>query len=319
MTLVYMFPGQSSRYPAMLQKLAGLRPRNRELIGRASELLRRDIAGHYREDNPAVFAKNRDIQIGVFLANHLFLQILDDAGIKADASLGLSLGEYNHLVHIGALDFEQALLTVEERGEAYDAGPRGAMASVFPIDLEIVEDVARRASKAVDGVLEVTNLNSPRQHVLSGDRKALDEALKILEAEQFCEAKIIERDVPMHCSTFAPVGERLRRHLEKVRFAAPRLPYLPNRLGRILEDAKPADFVELLATHVHNPVLWRHSIDFVCERWPEAVFVEVGAMSVLHNLLDRKWHKNQKLRCDSAEDTGANLEKVIAELKGLAA
>jgi len=207
MTLVFMFPGQSSRYPGMLTKLTGLHPRNRELLGRASELLGRDLAAHYREDNPEVFARNRDVQIGVFLANHMFLQILEHAGLTADVSLGLSLGEYNHLVQIGALDFEQALRTVEERGEAYDAGPRGAMASVFPIELEALQDVARRAAAAADGVLEVVNLNSPRQHVLSGDQRALETALKLLEEEEgFVQAVVIERQVPMHCSTFAPVG-----------------------------------------------------------------------------------------------------------------
>jgi len=317
MTLVYMFPGQSSRYPGMLQKLTALEPKNRELLARASELLGRDLAAHYRDDNAAIFARNRDVQIGVFLANHMFLQILDGAGVEARLSLGLSLGEYNHLVHIGALDFEQALLTVEERGQAYDDGPRGAMASVFPIELEELEAVARRASSV--GVLEVVNLNSPRQHVLSGERAALDEALRILENEHYVQAVVIEREVPMHCSTFGPVGARLRRHLETLRFAAPRLPYLPNRLGRILGDPTAATMVELLATHVHHPVLWRQSIDFIVDRWPDAVFVEVGPMSVLYNLLDRKWHKSHRLRTDSAEGTPAHLGEVVSELRALRA
>jgi [acyl-carrier-protein] S-malonyltransferase len=314
-----MFPGQSSRYPGMLHKLAGLSARNRELLARASDLLGRDLAAHYCEDNPAVFARNRDIQIGVFLANHMFLQWLDEAGIRAELSLGLSLGEYNHLVHIGALDFERALLTVEERGLAYDDGPRGAMASVFPLELELLQDVARRAAGAVGGVLEVVNLNSPRQNVLSGDRPALDEALRILEEEQYVDARIIEREVPMHCSSFAPVGVRMRRYLEKLRFGRPRLPYLPNRLGRIVKNPTDAVFAELLSSHVHMPVLWRQSIDFIAERWPDATFVEVGPMSVLHNLLDRKWHRNRKLRTDSADDTTEHLQTVVAELRGLKA
>lgn len=312
MTLVYLFPGQSSRYPGMLPKLLELRPAGRQVLERASQLLRRDLLAHYRPENPDIFTRNRDIQIGVFLANHLFLQILEEAGIRAQLSLGLSLGEYNHLVHIGALEFEQALLIVEERGRAYDEGPRGAMASVFPIELAELEEVARRASRR--GVLEVVNLNSPRQQVLSGERAALDEALRILEEEHYVQAVVIEREVPMHCSIFAPVGARLRRHLQEVHFAPPRLPYLPNRLGRIVPDPTAPLFVELLSTHVHSPVLWRQSIDHVVEQWPEAVFVEVGPMAVLYNLLDKKWHRNRKLHTDSAEATGAHLQRVVAEL-----
>jgi len=315
--LVFTFPGQSSRYPAMLEKLCQLRPANRELLGRASELLSRDLLAHYRADNPNVFGCNRDVQIGVFLANHLFLQILEDAGVHAELSLGLSLGEYNHLCHIGALTFEQALLTVEQRGLAYDAGPRGAMASVFPIELEELEAVARRASASSGGVLEVVNLNSPRQHVLSGEQAALDHALRILEEEHYVEARVIERQVPMHCSIFAPVGSRMREHLRSVRFVAPRLPYFPNRLGRIVDDPTQETFVDLLSTHVHSPVLWRQSIDFVALRWPEAVFVEVGPLAVLTHLLDKKWHKNRKYATDSAEGTEEHLRGLMQELTNL--
>lgn len=318
MTLVFMFPGQSSRYPTMLRKLTQLHPKNRTLLAAASDLLHRDLAAHYQADNADVFAKNREVQIGVFLANHMFLQILDDAGIRADLSLGLSLGEYNHLVHIGALQLQDALLAVEQRGLAYDAGPRGAMASVFPIELEELEEVARRASEC--GVLEVVNLNSPRQHVLSGELAALERALEILEEEHYVQAAVIERQVPMHCSIFEPVGTSFREHLERVPFARPRLPYLPNRLGREQPEPDRQTFVELLATHVHRPVLWRATIDWVVERFPDPVFVEVGPLKVLHNLLDRKWHRDVKrLHTDSAEDTAQHLEQVIDELRELGA
>jgi len=312
MTLVYMFPGQSSRYPGMLQKLAQLHRPNGELLAAASDLLHRDLTAHYRADNPDVFACNRDVQIGVFLANHMFLQILEAAGIQAPVSLGLSLGEYNHLVHIGALDLKQALLTVEQRGLAYDAGPRGAMASVFPMEHEELEQVAARAREA--GVLEVVNLNSPRQQVLSGEQAALDRALQILEDEHYVQTTVIERQVPMHCSIFEPAGQMFRRHLEQVSFGRPTLPYLPNRLGRVQPEPDRETFVELLATHVYSPVLWRHSIDWVVQQWPDAVFLEVGPLSVLHNLLDRKWHRNRKYHTDSAEGTAGHLQQLIDEL-----
>ncbi len=315
MTLVFQFPGQSSRYPGMLEKIAGLDPRAAHLLEAASDILKRDLASHYRKENPEAYARNRDVQIAVFLANQMFLAALEGAGVRADLSLGLSLGEYSHLVHIGALPFRAALLAVDQRGQAYDDGPRGSMASVFPIALEELEAIARRARS--HGVVEVTNLNSPKQQVLSGETKAVEEALRILEAEQYVNAVIIERQVPMHSSLFAPVGERFRAYLEGVSFERPRLPYLPNRLGRLLHDPDPATFVSLLSTHVHQPVLWRQSIDHVVELHPDAVFVEVGPMAVLTNLLDRKWHAVKKLKTDSSDDTATHLQGVIAELRDL--
>src|SRR5947209_4023010 len=101
-----MFPGQSSRYPEMIEKIVAADMGSAAVVARASQVLGRDLAAHYRAENPRIFATNRDVQIGVFLANHLHLGLLHRAGVDSAHSLGLSLGEYNHLVHIGALSFE---------------------------------------------------------------------------------------------------------------------------------------------------------------------------------------------------------------------
>ncbi|MCK6508873.1 ACP S-malonyltransferase [Myxococcota bacterium] len=319
MAMVWMFPGQSSRYAGMIEKLVSLHDANRVLLGRASELLNRDVGACYASSRSEeeMFASNRDVQIGVFLANQMFLQILEAAGLKADYSLGLSLGEWNHLVHIGAVSFDQALLAVEQRGLAYDAGPRGSMASVYPASVEDLEPILER-SRAF-GVVEAVNLNSPRQQVISGETAALDEAVRLIEEELFLQPVIIERQVPMHASIFRPAGEQFRAHLTKMRFQKPALPYLPNRLGRIQESPTQEDFVELLSSHVYSPVLWRHSIDFLVERHPNAVFVEVGPRGVLHNLLDRRWHRDiRKFKMDSAQDTEAHQQETIAALRQLA-
>lgn len=310
MTVVFLFPGQSSRDRGMLDRAVELHRPNADLIERASELLGTDLAAHYRTED--AFARNVDVQIGVFLANHLFLQAIQARGVDAPVSLGLSLGEWNHLVHIGTLSFESALLAVRARGEAYDAGPRGWMAAVQPIPLEELEEVL--ASLRHLGTLEAVNLNSPTQHVIAGAQEAVEAAVAILEEEHFTQPRIIERSVPMHSSLFRPVGDRFRHTLETLPFRPPCRPYLPNRRGGVLEDPRREDFVELLATHVHAPVLWRRSIDEVRVRWPDCVFVEVGPRKVLHDLLQRKWSKRPRMHTDSLSGHHAHLDSVVARV-----
>jgi [acyl-carrier-protein] S-malonyltransferase len=315
MNVVYMFPGQSSRYPGMLPKLTQMSAESRQLVELGSELLHRDLGAHYREDNADAYGCNLDVQLGVFLANHLFLRLLESAGVTAVGSLGLSLGEWNHLVHIGAVSFGDALLAVAERGAAYDAGPRGAMASVFPLALEELEPVVAGIQGL--GVLEVVNLNSPRQQVISGDTAAVEEAVRVLEDELGVHAVMIERQVPMHSSLFEPVGARFRQALARVPFQRPRLPYLPNRLAELIAEPSTAQLVDLLSSHVHQPVLWARSIDLVVRTWPDLTLVEVGPKAVLFNLLDRKWHRGvRKLHTDSTKDTAAQLEQVLQQLRG---
>ena len=313
MSLVLMFPGQSSRYPGMLHKLAEIVPHGRACLEQASDTLGRDILKHYDADNKDAFACNQDVQLGVFLANHLFMLKLEEAGVKAKLSLGLSLGEWNHLVHIEAIGFEDALKAVAERGAAYDSGARGVMASVFPISLEELQEVADRVQK--HGVLEVANRNSPRQQVLSGEAEALNAALEILEEEFYVEATIIEKQVPMHSSLFEPVASRFGEYLRTLPFKTPRLPYFPNRLAEQLPEPTQEHYVDLLSTHVCQPVEWMRSIDLVMEKMPDATLLEVGPKKILYNLLDRKWHKGvKKYHMDTTENTDAHIESLLENL-----
>jgi [acyl-carrier-protein] S-malonyltransferase len=308
-----MFPGQSSLYPEMVERVLAAAPEvARPLLYAASEVLGRDVTWHYRSINADIFATNRDVQVGVFLTSHLHLAALEAAGVTADISLGLSLGEYNHLGHIGALDFRDALLLVDARGRAYDNGPVGAMASVFPIDLEELEPVVERAR--AHGVLDIANLNSPRQHVLSGEWPAVTAALHILEEEQSIEAVVIDSRLPMHSSWFRPVQTAFRPALELAPWRSPLRPYLPNVLGRALASAGASDFVELLARHVCEPVRWRDSIDYLVRTHSDVAFVEVGPRAVLYNLLQRRWHPVPKLKTDA--DVDIAFETVARELAG---
>lgn len=307
-----MFPGQSSRYPGMLRKLCDLRAANREIVARASALLDWDLERHFDRPDADVFARNVDVQVGVFLANHLFLETIEAAGVSAEASLGLSLGEYNHLVHIGALTFDDALLTVRARGEAYDAGPRGMMVSVQPADEATVLAVVERAR--LRGVVEISNFNSPTQHVLAGEEAAVREAMRIFDDEHYVQTVVIERHVPMHSSLFRNVGVAFRRYLNNVEFAAPRLPYLANRTGGFVDQPTQATFVELLTEHVFAPVQWRRSIETIIDRFADVTFVEIGPLAVLHNLLSRKWVQRPKFHTDGAESLSAHLDGVITRL-----
>src|SRR5262249_41069063 len=135
MTIVYMFPGQNSRHPEMIDRLRQWSGCTR-ILQDASDTLGRDISSHYRASNPRMFSHNRDVQIGVFLAAYILSEQLATESIRSEASLSLSLSEYNHLVDIGALSFANALRLLDTQNKAYENGPRGLMVSVFPYEQE---------------------------------------------------------------------------------------------------------------------------------------------------------------------------------------
>ena len=243
----------------------------------------------------------------MFLANQAFAEILRAEGVDGDASIGLSLGEYNHLLHIGALAFDDALRLVAARGAAYDQGPLGAMGAVFPVEEAAVLDAIER-SRAL-GSVEIANFNSPSQFVVAGDRAAVDAVLAILGDGYAAAGVIIDERLPMHCSLFAEVADRFRPALAAATIGVPRTAYVPNVLGRLLDAAAPSRIRHLLVRHVHQPVRFRQGVEALAERYPGAAFVEVGPKQVIYGLLTKKWGGFRRFRTDVGRDRHRHLHR----------
>ena len=314
MKLVFTFPGQSSREPQMVGRAFAMAPAvAADVFGHASEVLHRDLRAHYMDDNPSQFASNRDIQLGVFLVNHVHMCALETAGVTADLSLGLSLGEYNHVVHIGALDFPDAVRLVDERGRLYSEGPEGAMVAIFPVEFDELAPLIEEASAV--GPIGVAVAGSPTQTVVAGCREALDHLTQRVDDELFAECVFIEDRVPMHVALFAPVADVLSPVLGSVPWKEATKPYLPNVVGEFVVQNGPSTYVEPLVQHVCESVRWRQSIDFLMARFDDLAFVEVGPKTALTNLLSPKWHAVRRFHTDhhSDPDGFANL---VSELIG---
>jgi [acyl-carrier-protein] S-malonyltransferase len=312
MALVFLFPGQNSRYVGMIEKLAALHLDNARLVQRASDALGRDLFEHFNTGNERQFDRNRDVQVGVFLASEMMRATLERAGVEAPFSAGLSLGEYNHLVHVGALRFEDAVRLLEARGDAYDEGPRGVMYAVQPVEQDTVEQ-ALAASAA--GEVSIGVHAAPRQCVVSGKAGAVEGVLAALDADAFVEASVVDARLPMHSPVFEPVAHRLASALERTRFWRPRRPYLPNALGRFEPDASPRRVRELLALHVYRPVFWRQALECLDAQVRDPVYVEVGPKSVLTNLIGHRWLRRPHYATDSSEGFPAHLSATVEELR----
>ena len=303
----------------MLRKLLDIRPAVvAPVFDRAAAILDSPVLSFDVPDTDGSrHTPNDVVQISVFLANHAHWQILRSEGIDGNLSLGLSLGEYNHLVHIGALEFDDALRLVAARGRTYESGPRGSMAALFPVSEEEVRDAIRRV--AHPGVLEIATFNAPSQQVVAGDRAGVDAVARIVEEEHAATAVVTEERLPMHCSLFAPVAERLQPALEAAPFSAPRLPYLPNVLGEFCDEPAPDVVRSLLTAHVWRPVRFRHSIDCIANRFDDMSYVEVGPRSVIFNLLGKKWRSFRRFRTDADPEVfDASLDAAVRQLRNAA-
>jgi [acyl-carrier-protein] S-malonyltransferase len=312
MTIVYMFPGQNSRYAEMIDRQRQWSGCQR-ILQHASDVLGRDLSAHYRAENAQMFLKNRDVQVGVFLAAHILGERLGAAGIRSAASLGLSLGEYNHLVEIGALSFESALRILDARGRAYENGPRGLMMSVLPCDESQVQQALD--STATPDSADIAIELSAKHFVISGEERPVRDAASWLEDEAFAQARVVDSALPMHSRMFRPAAEALLGNLEKAEWRPAQKPYLPNVDGQFLIDARPVDFVDRLYRHVFSTVRWSRSVAAIVDRYPNPVLVEVGPKCILYNMVRRDHRHMHCFRTDDPESTDTVLQNTIEKLQ----
>jgi [acyl-carrier-protein] S-malonyltransferase len=300
MRRVFMFPGQSSAAPAAVGRALEAHPAAGAVAERARAVLGCAALAPYLDRSGARLTSNRDVQLTVFLATQMYLAALEEEEIHCDASLGLSLGEYSHLVDIGALGFADALRLVDERGRHYDQSPPGTMLTVLAVDHGTVAEVVEQAR--AHGEIAISNYNAPSQHVIAGDPEAVRWAADQLEREHGAHTTVIERRVPMHSPLMREVADRFGQVLARAPWQRPTKPYVPNVTATPESEPEPGAIARLLTRHVCEPVQWRSSIDMLSATHGDAVFVEVGPGGVLHNMLGRAWKRLGRTRVDAPDD-----------------
>lgn len=310
LTPIFMFPGQSSRDPAMLNRVMDVWPGARAIVDRSSEHLGRNLLEIIHSDG--AFESNQTVQVAVFLTSYLYCEALRERNITAHYSLGLSLGEYNHLVHIGAIDFFDALTLVDQRGQCYDASPTGKMVAVMPLDTEELEESLSLFE--ADGIVEIANYNSPTQHVIAGNSKDVDRIVEFLE-EAMAMCFEVDSAIPMHTQLMKPVADAFQKILVKVNWQVPHGNYLPGvKPGVALSTTK--DIPELLKQHVQRPVYFYESLRNLVDGIDSAILVEVGPHETLYNLT-RRCFDIAVLRCDDTDNHINNFEDVVKRLQAI--
>lgn len=303
--LIFLFPGQSSRDPEMLDRLEAVH-------GGVGKRARARIAARSLADAP-----NLEVQLSVTAVNLAYLELADAHGLVAQASAGMSLGEYSHLVHIGAIEAEACLDLIAIRGQAYDRGPRGAMVALQPVELSALEVLTTQVQRSLGGgpeLVAVSNVNSPSQCVIAGQTEAVEALSALVEQELAVIPKLIEDRIPMHCDRFLPVAEALRPILQGAPWRPPARDYWPNVLGEKRVEPKRETLVELLVAHVHRRVEWSRTIDGLLAEYPGAILVEVGPRRNLAAVLGRRWHpETQCYSLDLMDKAGPESFRARAE------
>lgn len=290
MKTAFLFPGQGAQSAGMGADIAGAFAECNELYDRANDLLGYDLKSICFHGPEKQLNSTTVSQPAIFVTSAAILSVMKSGSvlppIKADVAAGLSLGEYTALYAAGALEFDEALLLVQERGRAMQGAADasdGGMVSILGLELDQVQSLCDEASQG--GILQPTNFNCPGQIVISGESDACDRATSL--AEKYGAMKAVKLKVAgaFHTEMMAPAAEALRKVLEQSRIVAPRdVKVIANVDALYYDDA--AMIRSGLVRQLIEPIFWQACMAKLLAEGVET-FYEIGPGRVLTGLMKR--------------------------------
>jgi trans-AT polyketide synthase/acyltransferase/oxidoreductase domain-containing protein len=272
--LVYLFPGQGSQRRGMGRELFDKFPQQ---IESADWILGWSLRDLCLEDRDQRLRQTQFTQPALYVVSALtYLQAVEERGKEPDAAVGHSIGEYAALFAAGALDFESGLRLVKRRGELMAQARAGSMAAIVGLPSERVADLLGEHLPELD----LANLNSPTQVVISGSESDIEAGAAVFEG---VGARYIRLNVSgaFHSRYMAQAAEEMRAALSLVEFKPLKFPIVSNVEGEPYSTERMA---ELLGRQLTEPVQWVESIRYLLRDGHDE-FQELGPGQVLSKLV----------------------------------
>ncbi|XXX76166.1 FkbM family methyltransferase [Sorangium sp. So ce134] len=311
---VLMFPGLGDHYVNMGRDLYRSEPAFREQIDLAAELLKPEIGVDLRSviypgpepsraaspDGEAAGAPKQGIDLrrmlgrsrkepseaeaqlnqtrlaqpALFVVEFALAKLWQSFGLRVDAMIGYSLGEYVAACLAGVLSLEDSLTLVARRAQMIEELPEGAMLAV-PLPEE-------RVAPLLGEHLSVSAVNGPEFCVVAGRREAIDDLEKRL-LEGGTPTRRVQSSHAFHSKMMEPIAGRVTRLVQSYTLRAPQVPYVSNVTGALITAAQATD-PAYWAEHLCRPVRFADGLRTLLQR-PGRLFVEAGPGQTLSSLV----------------------------------
>jgi [acyl-carrier-protein] S-malonyltransferase len=283
----FVFPGQGAQRVGMGKTLYEKYKEAQTIFQQADESLGYSLSKLCFEGPEEELKLTYHTQPAILTVSIALYEVFKQNAPQPDYVAGHSLGEYSALVAAGALCFVDAVKTVHQRGkfmdEAVPAG-QGTMAAVIGGKREALEKVCETITLEGDPV-QLANMNSPDQVVISGTKSGVEKAAQIIKEEKVAR-RVIPLDVsgPFHSDLMKPAASKLSHVLESVTIHSAQIPVVANVEAR---PVMPADEIrQALVEQVFSPVLWEDSVRWMIDAGVDT-FIEIGPGQVLSGLIKK--------------------------------
>ncbi|HSF40968.1 MAG TPA: SDR family NAD(P)-dependent oxidoreductase [Thermoanaerobaculia bacterium] len=319
--VAFLLPGVGDQYPGMARGLYSAEPVFRSEIDRCAEILRPHLGLDLRqvlfeggaespEDRKGLdlrallqresaslpagpLADTRIAQPAMFAVGYALARLFLSWGVRPQALLGYSLGEYTAACLAGVMKLDDALPLVARRARLIAGLPAGAMLAV-----PLAED---EAEERLGPELSIAAVNGPALSVVSGSQAAVS-ALEQRLANEGVTCRRLPIGAAFHSRMMEAVAAPLEEMLRSIELLPPQIPCLSNVTGTWLrgdEATDPGYWVKHLCGTVRFA-------DGVRELWrePGRILLELGPGQTLGSVA-----------LQSLPDDGAASRTVVSSLR----
>lgn len=289
-SIAFMFPGLGEQRPGVGRQLYRTQPAFREAVDQCADLLHPLLGTDIRQilypeggteggqgkadlrrmlgrtaDRPSLLDRTEYAQPAVFVTEYALAQLWSSLGVRPDAMIGYSIGEYVAACLSGVLSLEDALLLVTRRAKLIADLPAGKMLSVPMSEAEVTPLLRPDVSVAA--------VNGPRLCVVAGPGDGIAELSEQLAARGVA-ARLVPASHAFHSTMMDAAVDPLVRLLASVQLNPPAIPYISNVSGTWITGQHATD-PRYWGRHLRQPVRFA---DGVTELWrdPDRLLLELG-------------------------------------------
>lgn len=281
--IALLFAGQGAQVVGMGKDLADQFPVAASIFRNADEILGRKLSDIAWNGPLEELTKTSNCQPALFVHGLACLAALRELAGEPSigGAAGLSLGELTAHAAAETFSFEDGVRLVQKRGDLMDeacAATVGGMAAMVGAD----ENSVRQLADEED--VDVANINSPGQIVISGELAKVEAAVAVAKEHGIRRATMLNVAGAYHSRLMESAYQKLGAALIDVQMQLPRFAVVSNVTGREVKTLP--EIRQTLQEQVTSTVRWVDCMESLVGLGCD-LFVELGPGGVLAGLLKR--------------------------------
>jgi acyl transferase domain-containing protein/acyl carrier protein len=297
--VIFMFSGQGSQYANMGRELYEVELTFKKHVDTCAAILQPHLGLDIRSllyPNPeeTETASNQLqqtslTQSALFVVEYALAQLLMEWGVRPEAMIGHSIGEYVAAMIAGVFSLEDALKIVAKRGQLMQQVSPGSMLAIRLPEKDVrtllSENELYRKS------LQIAVINSPSSSVVSGTNDAvavLEQQLSSIEVE----CRQLHTSHAFHSVMMEPILSAFGEAMKTVELNPPKIRFISNVTGSWI-SAEQATNPDYWCQHLRQTVRFSDGISQLLQQF-EGVFLEVGPGRTLSTFTTQHLEKDAK-------------------------